>query len=387
MSVLIIGGGIGGLAAAVALRRAGITAHVFERAPQINEVGAALSIWSPAVTALRRMGLEDQVLSLGPNILKFNILSPSGQVISSTSIEEISRASGAASVMVHRADLQQILLQALHKEQVHTEKECIGVVQDQDGATVRFADETEARGTIVIGADGIRSAVAASMFGDEGLRFSGYYCYRAMAATPDVPDHEVISILLPGMHFGLFPRVRRAQAYWFLCRNSPPGAGTPDDRCDHPALLQSIASRLPDGIGDMIANTDARSILIDDVFDRRPRKIWGRGRVTLLGDAAHPTTPTFGQGACMAIEDAVVLANCLQRGKDPIAALRNYEKRRRRRTTMITNLSWSYGNFLQYDRRALVIGRKLLLATPLSRWNLRRILRRSLIYDLPELSR
>ena len=387
MSVLIIGGGIGGLAAAVALRRAGITAHVFERAPQIKEVGAALSIWSPAVTALRRMGLEDQVLSLGPNILKFNILSPSGQVISSTSIDEISRASGAASVMVHRADLQQILLQALHAEQVHTEKECIGVVQDQDGATVRFADETEARGTIVIGADGIRSAVAASMFGDEGLRFSGYYCYRAMAATPDVPDHEVISILLPGMHFGLFPRVRRAQAYWFLCRNSPPGAGTPDDRCDHPALLQSIASRLPDGIGDMIANTDARSILIDDVFDRRPRKIWGRGRVTLLGDAAHPTTPTFGQGACMAIEDAVVLANCLQRGKDPIAALRNYEKRRRRRTTMITNLSWRYGNFLQYDRRALVIGRKLLLATPLSRWNLRRILRRSLIYDLPELSR
>lgn len=387
MSVLIIGGGIGGLAVAVALRRAGITAHVFERAPQINEVGAALSIWSPAVTALRRMGLEDQILPLGPNILRLNLLSPAGQVISSTNIDEISRASGAASVMVHRADLQQILLQALHKEQVHTEKECIGVVQDQDGATVRFADETEARGTIVIGADGIRSAVAASMFGDEGLRFSGYYCYRAMAATPDVPDHEVISILLPGMHFGLFPRVRRAQAYWFLCRNSPPGAGTPDDRCDHPALLQSIASRLPDGIGDMIANTDARSILIDDVFDRRPRKIRGRGRVTLLGDAAHPTTPTFGQGACMAIEDAVVLAHCLQRGKDPIAALRNYEKRRRRRTTMITNLSWRYGNFLQYERRALVLGRKLLLATPFSRWNLRRILRRSLTYDLPQLSR
>ena len=89
----------------------------------------------------------------------------------------------------------------------------------------------------------------------------------------------------------------------------------------------------------------------------------------------------------MAIEDAVVLAHCLQRGKDPIAALRNYEKRRRRRTTMITNLSWRYGNFLQYERRALVLGRKLLLATPFSRWNLRRILRRSLTYDLPQLSR
>ena len=353
MSVLIIGGGIGGLAAAVALRRVGITAHVFERAPQINEVGAALSIWSPAVTALRRMGLEDQILPLGPNILRLNLLSPAGQVISSTNIDEISRASGAASVMVHRADLQQILLQALHAEQVHTEKECIGVIQDQDGATVRFADETQARGTIVIGADGISSAVAASLFGDEDLRFAGYYCYRAMTVTPDVPDHEVISILLPGMQFGLFPNVRPDESYWFLCRNSLPGTRASGGNYDHPALLQSIASRLPGDIGDMIANTDVGSILIDDVFDRRRRKIRGRGRVTLLGDAAHPTTPTFGQGACMAIEDAVVLANCLQRGKEPVAALRDYEKRRRRRTTMITNLSWRYGNFLQYERRAL----------------------------------
>ena len=386
MSVLIIGGGIGGLAAAVALRRAGIAAQVFERAPQIREVGAGLTIWSPAVTALRRMGLEEQVMPLGPEIDRFKLLSPGGQVISSTNIDDISRASGAASLVVHRADLQRVLLEALPPEQVHTEKECREVIQDQDGVTVRFADGTEARGSIVVGADGIRSAVAASLFGEENLRFAGYYCYRAMAATPEFRGNEVISILLPGMQFGLFPRVRQAEAYWFLCRNSPPGAGAPEDRRNHSALLESIAARLPVDIGDMIAHTDSSRILIDDVFDRPPRRHWGRGRVTLLGDAAHPTTPTYGQGACMAIEDAVFLANSLQRLTEPVAALRDYEERRRKRTAMITNLSWRYGNFLQYERPALVQLRRLMLATPFSRWNLRRILRRTLTCELPELS-
>ena len=187
MSVLIIGGGIGGLAAAVALRRAGIAARVFERAPQISEVGASLSIFSNAVKALRRMGLEDQVLSLGPEVVKARFLSTTGQVLSSIDVEDISRDCGAASVVVHRADLQQMLLNALDADQVATGKECVGVVQDEDGVTVRFADRTEARGQIAIGADGIRSTVSTSLFGEEGLRSAGYYCYRAMAATPDVP--------------------------------------------------------------------------------------------------------------------------------------------------------------------------------------------------------
>ena len=183
MSVLIIGG----LAAAVALRRVGIAARVFERAPEIHEVGAALSVFSNAVKALQRMGLEEQIRSLGPEVIKISFLSTSGRVLASTNVQEVSRACGAASLVVHRADLQQMPLEALDADQVNTGKEYVGIVQDEDGVTVRFADQTEARGQIAIGADGIRSAVAASLFGDEHLRFAGYYCYRAMAETPDVP--------------------------------------------------------------------------------------------------------------------------------------------------------------------------------------------------------
>ena len=386
MSVLIIGGGIGGLAAAVALRRAGIAARVFERAPEISEVGASLSVFSNAVNALRRMGLEEQVLSLGPEVIKTKFLSTTGRVISTISFEDISRACGAPSLVVHRADLQQMLLKALDADQVIAGKEVVGVVQDEDGVTVRFADRTEARGQIAIGANGIRSAVATSLFGEEALRSAGYYCYRAMAATPDVPTREALYVLLPGIQFGLFPEVRPGETYWFLCRNDAAGISCSDTGYDHSALLRSIAGQLPGDLGDMVTRTDTKSLIIDDVFDRPRRKAWGRGRVSLLGDAAHPTTPTFGQGACMAIEDAVVLADSLRRAEDPVAGLRAYEKRRLKRTTMITRLSWRYGNIMQYEHPVLVKWRTLTLPTALSRWNSRRDLRRTLSFDAPELS-
>ena len=386
MSVLIIGGGIGGLAAAVALRRVGIAARVFERAPEIHEVGAALSVFSNAVKALQRMGLEEQIRSLGPELIKVSFLSASGRVLSSTNVQEVSRACGAASLVVHRADLQQMLLEALDADQVITGKEYVGIVQDEDGVTVRFADQTEARGQITIGADGVRSTVAASLFGDEHLRFAGYYCYWAMAETPDVPTHEGLYVLLPGIQFGLIPEVRPGETYWFLCRNAAIGTSASDTEHDHLTLLRSVAGQLPGDLGDMVARTDAKSLVIDDVFDRPRRKAWGRGRVSLLGDAAHPTTPTFGQGACMAIEDAVVLADSLRRAEDPVAGLRAYENRRLKRTTMITKLSWRYGNIMQYEHPALVKWRTLTLATPFHRWMAQRILRRSLSFDAPELS-
>ena len=385
MSVLIIGGGIGGLAAAVALRRVGIDAKVFERAPEISEVGASLSVFSNAVKALRWMGLEEQVLSVGPEVIKTTFLSTTGQVLSTIHVEDISQACGAPSLVVHRADLQQLLLNALDTDQVSTGKEFVGVVQDEDGVTVRFADQTEARGQIAIGADGIRSTVAASLFGEEEPRFAGYYCYRAMAATPDVMTREAIYVLLPGIQFGLFPEVRPGETYWFLCRNGATGTASSATEYDHSAILGSVARQLPGDLGEMVTRTDTESLIIDDVFDRPQRKAWGRGRVSLLGDAAHPITPTFGQGGCMAIEDAVVLADSLRRAEDPVTGLRAYEKRRLKRTTMITRLSWHYGNIMQYEHPVLVKWRTLTLQTALGRWNSRRILRRSLSFDAPEL--
>lgn len=385
MSVLIVGGGIGGLAAAVALRRVGINARLFERAPEIREVGAGVTIWSNAVVALRRLGLEEQVRSLGSEMLRINALSPEGSMISSIDIEEVSRACGAPSLALHRADLQRMLLDALDTQQIYTAKECIGVTQDPHGVTLHFADGEEVAGRFAIGADGVRSAVAASLFGSQALRSARYYCYRAIAETPGIANHEVLSVLLPGIQLGVFPEVRPAEAYWFLCRNKPFDAIAADAGYDHTAFLRSVSRRLPAELGKMIVATHPEKILVDEVLDRPPDKHWGRGRVSLIGDAAHPMAPTFGQGACMAIEDAVVLADSLKRAKDPVTGLRDYENRRRRRTAMITRLSWRYGNVLQWEHPGLAGWRTLFASTPLGPRNLQRILRRALRVDLPEL--
>ena len=385
MSVLIIGGGIGGLSAAVALRRVGIAARVFERAPEIREVGAGVTIWSNAVKALRCLGLEQQFRSLGSEMRRINFRSPSGRLISSTDVEEVSRACGAPSVALHRADLQRMLLDALEGEGVLTEKECAGITQDPHGVAARFAGGAEATGTIAVGADGIRSAVAASLFGREELRKARYYCYRAIADTPQSSRHEVLSLLLPGIQFGAFPEVRPNETYWFLCVNGPSGSAAPGAAHEHSDLLRSVAGKLPPGPGQIIAQTDPERILVDEVHDRPGRTLWGRGRISLLGDAAHPTTPTFGQGACMAIEDAVVLADSLRRAQDPVSGLRDYENRRRSRTAMITRLSWRYGNILQWEHPAMVTWRTIFAASPLGPWNLRRILGQTMRYDPPEL--
>ena len=385
MTVLIVGGGIGGLAAAVALRRAGINARVFERAREIREVGAGVTIWSNAIMALQSLGLGKQVRSLGSEMLRINVLSAKGKLISSIDVEAISRECGAPSLALHRADLQRMLLEALDTDQVHTAKECVGFTQDRNGVTLRFADGTESAGEIAIGADGVRSVVRSSLLGSQKIRSARYYCYRGMAATPRVTKHEVLSVLLPGIQLGVFPEVRPDEAYWFLCRNKPSDAAWADAEYDHMAFLRSVSRELPAELGAMIVGTDPERILVDEVLDRPPDRHWGHGRVSLIGDAAHPMAPTFGQGACMAIEDAVILADSLRRAIDPGSGLRDYENRRRRRTATITRLSWYYGNTFQWEQRALVMCRTLLAASPFGPWNLRRILRKALRFDLPEL--
>src|SRR5262249_36522611 len=152
--VLIVGGGPGGLAAAVALRHAGIEAEVFERASKLQEVGAGLSLWSNAIAALAHLGLADAVVARGPVLARALSPTAGGRLLSNAPLGEIGRRAGHPSVCIHRADLQDVLAAAARPV---LGAECTGVVEDADGVTVRFADGREERGALVIGADGIRS--------------------------------------------------------------------------------------------------------------------------------------------------------------------------------------------------------------------------------------
>lgn len=383
---LIIGGGIGGLATAVALDRAGIEPVVFERAPALGEVGAGLSLWSNAVKALRRLELDEPVVALGSVLERAVTAAPDGRVLDTTPIGELSRRAGAPSVCVHRADLQGCLMRAVPAERPHTGRECVGFEQDERGVTARFADGTTERGDLLIGADGIRSAIRRELHGRAEPRYAGYAAWRGIAEMrhPELPADGSILALGPGMQVGLFP-CGPGRTYWFATRNEPASsqAKPAPPRSEILAALQGWWPPIPA----VVEATPEAAVLRNAVLDRPPVHHWGRGRVTFVGDAIHATTPNLGQGACQALEDAVALADTLHRSGDVQTGLRAYERLRRDRTAMVVRQSRSLGKVLQWENAALVRLRSLVLGTRAAHRQAIRLFEELLGYDPPELPR
>ena len=380
MRVTIIGGGIGGLAAAVALRRVGIEALVIERAPTIREVGAGLSIWSNAVNALRELGLDSAVTAAASVIERHVTRTPHGRRISETDFGPIAKVAGAPCICIHRAALQRILLEALPAGSVRTGARCTGF--DDSTAILESGERIEA--DLLVGADGISSAIRDALHGATAPRYAGYTCWRgilrdagALAGQPRTP----LLVLGAGSQFGLWP-CGAGQLYWFLTRNAPPG--TRKTKADALAVCRGWAAPVPG----VIDGTPEDAILQNDIIDRPPLRWWGRGHVTLLGDAAHAATPNLGQGACQALEDAVVLAQCLNGPRAALtpseieAALRQYERSRIPRTARIVRESWQAGKILQLDSPALEGLRDWFLGTRLGDYVGMRQFRTLLTYRL-----
>jgi 2-polyprenyl-6-methoxyphenol hydroxylase-like FAD-dependent oxidoreductase len=377
--VLIVGGGIGGLAAAVALQRVGIEAAVFERAPDLKEVGAGLSLWSNAVKALGRVGLADAVVARGSVIERAQTLTADGRLLSEAPLGDISRAAGAPSICVHRADVQQVLAAAVGE--VHLGATCAGIDEDAGGVTVRFAGGRTERGALLIGADGVRSAVRAHLHGPFEPRPAGYVAYRGMArfTLPDDPPDRSRLAMGPGSQAGILP-CGPGRTYWFATAPAAGPAMNPKAEA-----LTRFADWLP-LLPRVIEATDPAAVMRHDIFDLPPVWPWGRGRVTLLGDAAHATTPNLGQGACQAIEDAIVLADCLRRRGTTIDGLRAYEEARRARTERIVRLSRQMGRMLQWKNPLAVWVRNRIMASRMGRRQGEGLFAELLGFDLPELT-
>jgi 2-polyprenyl-6-methoxyphenol hydroxylase-like FAD-dependent oxidoreductase len=376
-TALIVGGGIGGLAAAVALRRIGWRPLVFERAPEIAEVGAGLGLWANALHALRVLGLADAVTARGSVFERIRTLTPAGRVLGETPVGELARPLGAVSLCVHRTDLQRCLADALDPGCMRTGAPCVGFDQEPDGVTARFADGRCERGALLVGADGIHSRVRARLDGDAPARYAGCTGWRGVARFRHdaVPPGLALSIVGRGAQAGLF-HCGAGRMYWYVARNAPPAG---DD-----AVLGAFDVWYPP-LREAIAATDAARILKNDIVDRPPLRRWGAGRVTLLGDAAHPTTPNLAQGACQAIEDAVVLAHALRAAPDVATGLRLYERRRRRRTAMVTRQSWRLGRVLHLENRLAVRLRDVAMASRFGRRQAVAVLEAMLGFAVPEL--
>jgi FAD-dependent urate hydroxylase len=349
MKAIVIGGGIGGLSSALALRRVGIQADVFEQADGLREVGAGLTVWTNAIRVLEQLVVSQRVLSRGSKMDRFEVRTSSGRTLSALSFLDLERKLGVpVGMIIHRADLLRELAAGLDKAHIHCGTRCVSIESTPSGVLARFANGREASADLLIGSDGLYSVVRSQLHGASKPRYAGYTCWRGVAhlEVKDPPPGLSFETWGPGARFSVH-HCGPGRLFWYATRNHPEGGvDSPAGRkADVRAAFQTWHSPIPE----VIEATPGAEILRNDIVDRLPLKNWGRGRVTLLGDAAHPTTPNLGQGACQATEDAMYLAATLARARHVETALRHYEQVRYPRTTAITKDSWRFGSLCQWE--------------------------------------
>jgi len=278
----------------------------------------------------------------------------------SWSPRETHQAVGAPTVGVVRPDLHRVLVGGVDPGALELGKECTSFEQTPDGVVAAFADGSHEQGDILIGADGLRSAVRRTLLGPEELRFAKYASWQALCEYEGEETRDGLFRVIwgPGARF-LFYHVAAGRIYWEgIYATEAGGSDPPGER--RQAVLQKFAGwRSP--VQEIIAATEERAIMRADVYDRPASKRWGEGRVTMLGDAAHPMTNAVGQGANMTIEDSVVLGSSLQGARDPAATLRAYEQKRMRRAAATAQLAHQMTALSRWHHPAALVVRDKLL--------------------------
>jgi salicylate hydroxylase len=337
-TVAIVGGGIGGLTAALALIRHGVEVEVFEQAPELKELGAGVQISSNGTRVLYALGLGEAIERVGVVVAGKEIrLWSTGQTwklfdLGAVSVERY----GFPYMMFHRGDLHGALLAAIRRERrqaIHLDRKCTGVAQGAGGVELRFEDGATARAPIAIGADGVQSRVRAALFGADRPEFTGIVAWRVLVPRARVPAGIKLDVgtnwVGPGGHVVHYP-VRGGELLNLV------GLLERDDWRIESWTVQGSKDEFANDFRNWHPDIHAMIRAGDTpykwaLFSRPPMPFWTRGRVTLLGDACHSMLPMLAQGAVMAIEDGYVLARCVANYGATPEALQRYEGVRRER--------------------------------------------------------
>jgi salicylate hydroxylase len=350
MRIAIVGGGLGGLAAALFLRKAGLDATVYEQAPELDEVGAGIVVSPNMVRPLGKLGLAHKLPAFAVRLeaaWDFRRWKDGRVLFVQPMGEECERLYGAHCYVAHRADLLALLQQALPAQALRLDHRCVEIKHDDRKAELTFASrsgrKTEVTADVVIGADGIHSVVRQAIAPKIDARFSGLCAFRCLVPADKAPEIALRPVqtlwLGPGRHFVHYPISRGRLVN--IVAIVPAGAWRTESWTADGEISDLIAEfeGWDDRLHQLIIS--ASSTKRWAMYDRDPLERWTVGRITLLGDAAHAMLPFFAQGAAQAIEDAVVLAACLRstdEGSVP-QALQRYEQIRRPRTTQVQVMS------------------------------------------------
>jgi len=337
--IAVIGGGIGGLTAAQALRRRGFEVAVYEAQPELKEIGAGVALGANAMKALRALDLEDPVRAIAWEADSHALRNwKTARAITETANAMQVERYGAAPCFAHRADLLDALAGELPSEIVSLGARCVSVDGDGDVATARFQDGSEIEADAIVGADGIHSPVRASLFGEDAPRFTGKICYRSVIPVDAVPGGppgpENVTWLGPHGAIVVY-RVRRGELINVVSHYDDETYKHESwiTECDRAEVIERYS-----GWHESLVRLFSASELWYKwaLYDRDPIPQWTRGRATVLGDAAHPMLPYLGQGAGQAMEDGCVLAAALaSMPEDVPGGLALYERSRRPRASRV----------------------------------------------------
>lgn len=336
LHVIIVGAGMGGLTTALALRQAGYGVEIYDRAPVLAPAGAGVSLWSNGIKVLSRLGLGPAVRAIGGAMQNMAYVSMAGDPLTRFSLQPLIDAVGQRPYPVARTDLQRLLLDAVGAEHVRLGATCVGVEQSGDGATAVFADGHRASGDVVVGADGTHSIIRSGVLGEQvERRYAGYVNFNGLVAQSDdlAPLDTWVTFVGEHKRASLMP-VGGGRFYYFF--DVPIERGLPPLGPDVRAELAHHFAGWAAPVQRLIQRLDPARVTRAEIFDIEPLTRLVRGRVALLGDAAHSTAPDLGQGGCQAMEDAWVLANALLTNDLGVEdALRRYEAARRERAADI----------------------------------------------------
>jgi 2-polyprenyl-6-methoxyphenol hydroxylase-like FAD-dependent oxidoreductase len=343
--ILIIGGGIAGLTTALALQQKNIDFTVFEAVEEIKAVGAGITLAGNAMRVLRKIGIGDEVKKRGHLISSMFIEDEKGKRISVMDAEKLSREHGLDNVAIHRAELHQALLQNIPTAKIITGKKAVDFEEHNNYITIHFQDGSKAEGKAAIIADGINSAIRKKLLPHVSPRYSGYTCWRGVVENKWSLQYHAVETWGANGRFGYVP-IGNNQVYWFACKNASYQDETMK-KFQVSDLLENFKNYLSP-IPQMIAHTREQDLIWSDIIDLKPISKFAFNQIVLIGDAAHATTPNLGQGACMAMEDALRVAEELDRFKEDVRkAFTAYELSRMARTHYVVNTSYRLGKLAQ----------------------------------------
>lgn len=308
MKVVIIGAGMGGMSAAIALRQIGIDTAVYERVTENKPVGAAISVWSNGVKCLNYLGLQEETAKLGGIVETMSYLDAhTGETMCRFSMQPLIDQVGQRPYPIARAELQLMLMQAYGVDDVNFGMKMVSVADGDDAATATFADGTTVTADVIIGADGASSLTREYVLGGPVTRrYAGYVNFNGLVDTDDAigPATEWTTYVGEGKRVSVMP-VAGGRFYFFFDVVEPEGVRY--ERGTAREVLRGHFAGWAPGVQTLIDKLDPLTTNRVEILDLDPFHTWVKGRVAVLGDAAHNTTPDIGQGGCSAMEDAIAL--------------------------------------------------------------------------------